>query len=211
MPGHGEHQLVLDLVHRIGEVADRLRFIVEGDHEEFILRIRRLEELDHRVFRALHLAGHASAGIEDHSQRDRSVLGGERSDLLRRIAFEKLEIRLVQAGHQPVHGIGNRHRDQHQIYVDFQRTHLRSQRGRRGHELRLRSLRWLIHFARQNVHVIHAGLPDCGNVKARQYKDGQGKPEPQPVRGRVIFARLGSGRVPGKNQTATSNSGHPVR
>ena len=86
------------------------------------MRVGGLEKLNHRILGPLHLAGHASAGIENHAERYGGILAGKRLDLFFRVAFEKLEVLFLQAGNKPVHGISNGDRHQHQIHSYFQRA-----------------------------------------------------------------------------------------
>src|SRR4029077_7534060 len=116
---------VLDLIYRTGEVADLLGLIRESDHKKLILRVCGFEKLNHRLFRPLDFADHATAAIEDHAQRNWSILAGERADLLRAITFEKLEVFLVETGPQPVQGVGDSHRNQHQLDIHLQRAYMR--------------------------------------------------------------------------------------
>ena len=107
----------------------------------------------------------------------------------------------VQSRHQPVHGIGNRNRNQNQVHVYFQGTHMRTHSCRRGHKIRLGRLGWLFHFARQNVHVVHVGLCGRGDTQARGRE--QGRPERNHSRmeftmERRIWRRLGWRRIPGE-------------
>jgi hypothetical protein len=103
------------------------------------LRIGGLEEFDHRIAGAVDLAAHAAAHVENHAERNRRILAGEGFDFLRFPAFEKIEILTVQAGDEPVHGIGDGDRHQDQIHIDFVGLSMRAQggialwlRGRRG-------------------------------------------------------------------------------
>src|SRR5258707_3967830 len=92
----------LDVIHRTGEIGNLLRLIGEGNHEELVLRVGGLEELDNRLAGALDLAAHAAAHITDHADRNRSVFAGERLDLLPVLAFEKVKVLAVKAGYKTV-------------------------------------------------------------------------------------------------------------
>ena len=86
--GHCVHQFPLDLLDRLREIRDLLRFIGKCDHEKFVLRVGGLEELHNRFARPLDLAAHAAAHVEDHAQRNRSILAGECLDRLCLFALE---------------------------------------------------------------------------------------------------------------------------
>src|SRR5208337_1784318 len=109
----------LNVIHRTGEIGDLHRLIGEGDHEELVLRVGGLEEFAHRLAGALDLAAHAAAHVEDHADRNRSVFAGESLDLLLVFAFEKVEVLAVEAGYEPVQGIGDGHRHQDHVYIYF--------------------------------------------------------------------------------------------
>ena len=212
---HGEDQLALNVVHRTGEIVHHLGLVGERDHEEFVLRIGSLEKLDHRIFRAVHFAAHASAGIEDHSQRHRRVLARERLDLLFCTAFEKLEVVLVQPGHQTVHRICNRHRHQHQIDRHFQGTRTRIQRC--GNHALLRDffrLRFLPFEQRRfvgrlcltgnDVDIVHIGLPHSRYRQAasRAHQHRKRRPEQSPG---SASTQTHKSWVPGSNQVGVPN------
>src|SRR5208337_1987853 len=118
-PGDGVDEPALNVIHRTGEIGNFLRLVGEGDHEELVLRVGRLEELNHRFAGALDLAAHAAAHVEDHSNRNRSVFAGEGLDLLLILAFEKVEILAIQTGYQPVQRIGDGDRHQHHVHIYF--------------------------------------------------------------------------------------------
>src|ERR1700674_157941 len=100
--GNRVDEPALNVVHRAGEIGNLLRLIRESNHEELVLRVGGLEELDHRLAGALGLAAHAAAHIKNHPDRNRSVFPGESFDLLLVFAFEKVEVLAVEAGYQPV-------------------------------------------------------------------------------------------------------------
>src|ERR1019366_6471389 len=71
------------------------------------------EKFDHRLARFVDLVAHRAADIKDDAQRYGRVFAGEMPDLLRGSVIGELKILFLQPGHQPVHRIGNGHRDQH--------------------------------------------------------------------------------------------------
>ena len=165
--GDGVDELALDIFDRLGEVGDFFRLVGEGDHEEFVLRIRRLEELDDGFAGALDLAAHAAAHVEDHTQRDGSIFTREVSDLLLIFAFEYREIFLVESGDQAIHGIGNGDRHQDQIHAGLQWLGMSPQ----GRIDDLLFGGWRRLDARIHMHVIHRngtlshGSRICGNYR----------------------------------------------
>ena len=126
--GNGVNQASLNVFDRTGEIGDLFGLVGEGDHEEFVLRIRGLEELDDRFAGALDLAAHAAAHVEDDANRDWGVFAGESLDLLLVLAFERLKL----SRSRPVTsrfkvGDGDRHQDQ--VDSDFVRLGVRLERG----------------------------------------------------------------------------------
>ena len=117
--GDGVEKPTLDVIDRTGEVGNLLRLVGEGDHEELILRVGGLEELDHSFAGAIDLAGHASAHVENHADRHRGVFAGERFDLLLVFAFENVEVLAIESRYQPVERIGDGDRHQHHVHVHF--------------------------------------------------------------------------------------------
>ena len=116
---HCVHQLTLDIFDGRGEVRHLLRLVRESNHEEFILRIGGLEEFDDCLPGALNLTAHAAAHVEDHANRNRSILAGKCADFLRFLILVYLEIFLVESGYQAIHRIGNGDRHQHQADIDL--------------------------------------------------------------------------------------------
>ena len=64
-----KHQTALNVFNRVREIGQKFRLFVEADHEKLVVRIRRLEELNHRLLALVDLVVHASAEIEDHAER----------------------------------------------------------------------------------------------------------------------------------------------
>ena len=151
--GNGVHQLVLDVLDRGGVIDQQFRLLGEGDHEEFVLRIGGAEELDHRLARLVDLVGHGTADVEDHAQRYGCVLAGEVANLLRLAVVGEREVLLLQSGHQPVHGIGDGYRNQHQVHVLAQRLGVGLQAGIDIGRRRHRSF-GLLGLARHHVDVV---------------------------------------------------------
>ncbi len=58
----------LNVIDGSGEVGEFLWLVGEGNEEEFILRVRGLEELDDGLTATLELAAHAAAHIKDDAQ-----------------------------------------------------------------------------------------------------------------------------------------------
>src|SRR6266403_1458327 len=100
--GNRIDESALNVIHRTGEIGNLLRLIRESNHEELVLRVSGLEELDDRLAGALDLAAHAAAHVKDHAERNRSVFAGESLDLLLVFAFEKVEVLAVETGYQTV-------------------------------------------------------------------------------------------------------------
>jgi hypothetical protein len=156
------HQAALDVLDRGREVVQQFRAIRKGHDEEFVLRVRGLEELDDRVTRAVDLVLHTSAQVKDHTQRDRGILARKVLDLLRDVLFEDLEIVLFQAGHQAVQRVGDGNADEHKIHVNFDRraVFLEFVSIEATHFLgngRLFRLVWI--SARLNVNIFGGSLP----------------------------------------------------
>src|SRR5882672_688682 len=119
--GDGIDQLPLNVLHGSGEVRNLFRLIRKGNHEELILRIGRLEELDYSLASALDLAAHAAAHVENYTQGYRSVFTGEGLDLLLFLALEQVEILSIKSCHQPIHGVSDGHGNEHHLHVHAER------------------------------------------------------------------------------------------
>src|SRR5262249_16719868 len=65
--GHGVNQFALNVFNRISEVRNDFWLVIEGHQEEFVLRVSRLEELDHCFLGLIDLIAHAAAHIEDYA------------------------------------------------------------------------------------------------------------------------------------------------
>src|ERR1035441_2767825 len=115
--GLGKGELVLDLLQVAREGLNQVGRIVELHQEELVLRIGQLEKLRHCQSRFVELVAHAAAAIEDHAHRERRVLAGELSDLLRLLIFRQFEVLLFESGDKAVHGVGDRDRNQYQRAV----------------------------------------------------------------------------------------------
>ena len=72
------------------------------------------------------------------------------------LALEELKIVFIQPGHQPVHGIGDGHRHQHQIDIHFKWSDMGIQ-CRRDQVLFGKMLGWIVlgDFSRHDVNVVH--------------------------------------------------------
>src|SRR5579859_6791191 len=112
--GLRERQPVLDFLGLLRESLHQLRPIVEFDQEELVLGVRGLHKLRDRLPRFLQFRAHAAAGIEHDSHRQGGIFARKLGDLLLHLVFQQFEILFVQARHEPAHGVGDRHRDQHQ-------------------------------------------------------------------------------------------------
>src|SRR6266853_5111126 len=135
--GHGVNQLALDIFNRFGEIGAQLRAIIEGDHEKFVLRVRRLKELDHGFAGLQDLVIHTPAHVKNHAQRDRRVFTGEVLDFLHLAAFQDGEILLVQPGDDAVPVVSYGDVDQHQVYVHLYRLGVVLQAGFGGGDRRI--------------------------------------------------------------------------
>ena len=100
-----------------GEVLDQLGPVVEADDEELILRVGGLDELQNRLPGANQLGGHGAGEVEDDADRNRRIFAGKGGDFLLSAVLEDLEVFLLEAGYQAVHGIGDRDRHQHHVHI----------------------------------------------------------------------------------------------
>ena len=116
--GVGEGEPVLNLLEAGGERLDQLGGIVELHQKELVLGIGGLEELRHGLPGFVQFAPHAAAAIEHHPHGNGSVLARELSEILLFACLENFEILLFQPRDKAVHGVRDRHRDEHQGAVD---------------------------------------------------------------------------------------------
>ena len=112
------NQLALDVFNGLGEVGAQLGTIVEGDHEEFVRRIGRLEEFDDGFARLLDFVRHAAAHVEDHAERDGRVFAGEVLHFLGFIAFKDGKVFFVQPGDDAVPVVCYGYIHQHQVHIN---------------------------------------------------------------------------------------------
>ena len=112
-----EQELAFDVLHGLGKIRDLARFVGERNHEKLVLRVGGLEKFFDGLARTLNLAAHAATHVENHTKRYRGVFTGKMANVLLFFALVNLEIVLVKAGHQAIHRIGNRHRNQDQIHL----------------------------------------------------------------------------------------------
>ena len=66
--------------------------LVETDEKELIFWIRGFEKLEGRFFGLAEFVGHAAAEIQDDTDRDGNIFGGEIHDLLLDVVFEEAEV-----------------------------------------------------------------------------------------------------------------------
>src|SRR6266700_5700777 len=102
---------------RFGEIRSKLGTVVERDHEELVLRVRGLEELNDGFARLLDLVIHTPAHIENHAERDGSIFTGKVLYFLQLAAFQYGKVFLVQAGDNAVPVVGNGYVHQDQIHI----------------------------------------------------------------------------------------------
>jgi hypothetical protein len=107
----------LDVVDGAREIFNELRAVVESDDKELVLRICRLDELQDRLASSHQLGRHGAGKVENDADRNGGVLAGKATDLLFAAVFIDLEVVLLKAGDQPVHGIGDGDRHQHHIHI----------------------------------------------------------------------------------------------
>ena len=79
--------------------------------------IGRLDELQNRFPGPNQLGRHGAGKVKDDSDGDRGVLGREGANLLLLVVLVDLKIFLFETGHQAVHGVGHRYRNQNQVHV----------------------------------------------------------------------------------------------
>jgi hypothetical protein len=77
------------------KIGDFLRLISKCDHERLVLRIRCLEELNHRLSGSLDLARHAAADVKDGAQGNGSILTRKVPNFLPFLALEHLEVLFI--------------------------------------------------------------------------------------------------------------------
>src|SRR5215472_2063843 len=115
------NQFALNVFNRLGEIGAKLRTIIECDHEEFVLRVGRLEEFNDGFARLQDLVIHASAHIKNHTQRNRGIFTGKMLYFLYLTTLHHGEILFLEASHNTVPVVGHGHVYQDQIYVDLNR------------------------------------------------------------------------------------------
>jgi len=97
----------------LGEVLRYMRPVREGNQKELILRVRRFQELMDGFPGTFYFRCHTAAHIENHADRDRSILTEKVFDLLRLLAFVEFEVSLVQAYYDAIHSVSDRHWHKH--------------------------------------------------------------------------------------------------
>ena len=114
--------MALQVFDIVGEAAHELCSFVKADEKELIFWIGGFKELEGRFLRFAKFIGHAATEIEDDADRDRNVFGGEIRYLLLDIVFENAEVIRLQAGDNPVVGIGHSDVHEREIYIDMDRV-----------------------------------------------------------------------------------------
>ena len=119
---HGEDQLVLDIVNGVGEVAH-----VSGSSEKVIMKN---SSCGFAVLKNSTTASFARSILLLMLPLESKITPSETgasslenvANLLRRIAFEQLEVLFFKPGDQAVHRIGDRHRNQDEIHIHLHRA-----------------------------------------------------------------------------------------
>ncbi len=116
--------------------------MIEGDKEELVIVVARLDEPAQGVKRPLQLARHAARDVIDDAERHRDVVVAEELDVLFEFVVEDLEVRFFESRHETAVRVRYGDVDRHDvatepdIVIGFGRRHrlLRARRHGRVSE-----------------------------------------------------------------------------
>src|SRR5215469_5076465 len=111
-------QLLLQFINRPSRSSEKMRAIREANSKILVFWICVLEKLHERCSLHGDLVAHALTHIEEHRDRDGSLLAHEIPDFLSLIFLIKRKVLLAQADNWTIHGVSNYHRYQNQIHVN---------------------------------------------------------------------------------------------